>query len=262
MKDHKFKQKFPQVFEIPKRIDIVNLSVSVIIPCHHEDAYLLKNLLKIYLKQTVLPQEIVISCSGLNQMTNKQKQKLDKLVVWSSSLVDINVKWSLHKGSLLPGGNKNAACSVAVGDIIIVQDADDIPHVQRVEIIKWWFDHYDINHLGHTFIRRYESKMISSKSYLDLTYNRNRFKSIEYMISYRRLPEFFHQMPKSLRVKITNGEVAFLRSLFSEMGHRWDDKLKAAEDTRFNRLVESKYRKSINLVDKLIIYNRVKQIKK
>lgn len=258
-----FQKKNPELFQMEWRKEPLDLSVSVIIPCHHTDFYLVKNLLKIYGMQTVLPLEVIVSLSGLKLMSSKGRKKVRATQEWSRSSesgLGFPVKWVTHQGNRLPGGNKNAAAELAVGDIILVQDSDDIPHIQRVEIVKWWFDHCDINHLGHTFTRRYENRMITAKEYQKMKYNNIRFNDIGKMKGYRRLPELMGKMPKKIRVKITNGEVALLRSVFEK--HQWNPKMARAEDTSFNRLIERKYMKSINLVDRLVIYNRVKQVKK
>jgi hypothetical protein len=40
---------------------------------------------------------------------------------------------------------------LCLGDIILYQDADDLPHPQRVEIVKQYFETHDIVHLTHSY---------------------------------------------------------------------------------------------------------------
>ena len=49
------------------------------------------------------------------------------------------VIYIFHKECKYAGDNRNCACEKASGDIFITQDADDIPHPQRIEIIKYMF---------------------------------------------------------------------------------------------------------------------------
>src|SRR3990167_5690905 len=55
------------------------------------------------------------------------------------------------QGKQSAGKNRNIACSHAEGDILIAQDADDIPHPQRIEIIKYVFENYATEHLLHSY---------------------------------------------------------------------------------------------------------------
>jgi hypothetical protein len=50
------------------------------------------------------------------------------------------------------GPNRQKAGEASSNEILIYQDADDIPHPQRIEIIKYFFDRFDICHLNHCWI--------------------------------------------------------------------------------------------------------------
>lgn len=45
----------------------------------------------------------------------------------------------------------HARCISSEGEILITQDADDIPHPQKIEATEYFFSHYDVDHLIHTW---------------------------------------------------------------------------------------------------------------
>lgn len=120
-----------------------NLSTSIIIPCTHKHAHYLYQLLKLYERQTVLPNEIVISLSESNNV----EDYILKTIQFTSWKIPVILLLSPDKK--YAGTNRNIASHKASGDILIYQDADDAPHPQRVEIIKYFFENYEVEHLMH-----------------------------------------------------------------------------------------------------------------
>jgi hypothetical protein len=51
------------------------------------------------------------------------------------------------RGAVSEGGNRNRAGLIAKGDIICHQCADDLPFPERIDVIKHFFRHYDIEFL-------------------------------------------------------------------------------------------------------------------
>ena len=123
------------------------LKVSVIIPCHAQHARYLYNLVKRYEQQTQLPDEIVISFSGVSGVAHINTIKAIKNESWPFSVLLLTTEQNLFAGE-----NRNRACEKASGDILICQDADDVPYPQRVEIIKQFFTTYQIDHLVHQWV--------------------------------------------------------------------------------------------------------------
>lgn len=121
-------------------------TTSLIIPCHPKHAQYLYELLKMYEQQTILPDEVVISLSEAKQVDQNTINALQN-EKWS-----FPVKLLLSEKKLFAGQNRNIACKNTVGEIIICQDADDFPHPQRIEIIKYFFDKFKIDFLLHKFI--------------------------------------------------------------------------------------------------------------
>ena len=121
------------------------LSTTVIIPCHHLHAQFLHDVLLSYTYQTVLPDEIVISLS--------ETDKIPKILIESITKESWPFKTVLllSEAPQTEGQNRNNAGQHASGQILICHDADDFPSPQRIEIIRYFFENYDIVHLLHSF---------------------------------------------------------------------------------------------------------------
>lgn len=206
-----------------------DLRVSVIIPCYFEHVIYLEDLLKHYEAQTILPDEVVISVS--------EAEKVPKLLIGDL----MNKKWAfpvryvLSKKSMLAGENRNEACRVATGDIFITQDADDIPNPNRVEVVKFFFDKYKVDHLIHLFSSgsNFNLKELDN---IDFVYLKN-FNEI-----WRKAPEAHH------------GNIAIRRNVFEKI--QWTNKPRG-EDVEFNfKVYRSRKFKCIVVLDKLVDYRR------
>ena len=111
--------------------------ISVIIPCIAKHAHLLQGLLDTYNQQTMLPDEIIIAISG--------DFNLKELYALRS---DIPLKISPTKQKKYAGENRQRGVGVSHGDILIFNDADDIPHRQRIEITHHFMNKYHKVHLN------------------------------------------------------------------------------------------------------------------
>lgn len=210
---------------IKNRLAKKSLKTSVIIPCQIKHVKHLEDLLTIYTQQTRLPNEIVVSVSevtneGLNSINTIKNQ------AWPFKLTIITSKNVLYAGQ-----NRNIACTHATGDILICQDADDAPHPQRTEIIAYFFEHHNIDHLAHTF----------SHPNLDAsTYIPSQIKSV-YPKDYKT----------AWNMKIHNGNVSISKKLFNSI--KWPaDKM--GQDVKFNNLVYRKFKTRIIIPIPLICY--------
>ncbi len=210
-----------------------NLSTSVIIPCSCHHAHLLCDLIKLYEHQTVLPDEIIISLSESGTV--------------DPSIIDAlhNEPWKMPVHILLSekvqyaGENRNICCKQAHGDIFILQDADDIPHPQRVEIIRYCFERYKIDHLMHEF-RTIQSpqEVITPQMIADL----------------QTLPVWFARNIEEVhnRNRYHNGNEAISRKIFEKF--QWSKK-RRGQDHDFNANVNFHFKK-ILVVDVPLIYYR------
>ena len=118
------------------------MTTSVIIPCHYMHFYLIQDLLTQFERQTAVPDEVVIS------LARSHYEKLDQAAIaaicgrsWAFTLKVVLAEDAVSS----PGKNRNRACECSSGDLLICQDADDIPHPQRIEIIKHLFEHYRVD---------------------------------------------------------------------------------------------------------------------
>ncbi len=134
---------------------IIAKKISIIIPCAYRHAQHLKELLQAYEQQTLLPDEIVISISNANRVTNY-------IEIVAKNKWKFPVKILTTNNMLRAGPNRNIACSHATGELFICQDADDIPHPQRNEIIHYVFEKYDFDILHHGYDARASWKIIKN----------------------------------------------------------------------------------------------------
>lgn len=201
------------------------------VPCHHLHAKYLPRLCESYAEQTNPPEEIVISLSGCSLI--KDWECIDKI---KKTSWPFKVRLILSNKRKTEPQNKNIAAKAAKGDVLICQDADDIPHPQRVEIIKYFFNTYDIVHLIHA--------MSGTDQPFSLFKN---FDEIKYL-HFRDLGPAY-----TLNFPLANGPIALLRSVFKKI--QWDDNhVGIGSDLKFNRKVYKTYRNNIIILAKIYRY--------
>ncbi|HSX26762.1 MAG TPA: glycosyltransferase [Chlamydiales bacterium] len=141
-------------FGLEKREDLQPMKVSVVIPCHSKHFSLLSYLLSQYSQQTRLPEEIVISLSGVRFLSSAEIRELENRT-WPFALKVIQTQENLSAAE-----NRNIACRASSGDLLICQDADDFTHLRRVEVIQYLFENYKIDVLMHKFTMDYSDLRI------------------------------------------------------------------------------------------------------
>lgn len=218
---------FSLIYSLEKRPSFKPMTTSVIIPCHYLHAHYLPQLIKAYAEGTVLPDEIVISLS--------EAKKVEKKII-----DEINdTKWPFPVNLLTfdypitAGGNRNKACMQASGDILIGQDADDLPHPQRVEIIKYFFENYQLDHLMHGWLE--------DKAPIQVIKNFDEIGIIE--SSYYR-PEFGGGT-------YCNGPIAITKEVFNTV--QWTDRL-VGEDVMYNHNIYSRFSHKVVLKAPIYVY--------
>lgn len=221
-----FNSHAPRIIQEP-------FTTSVIIPCYYKHAHLIYALLELYTQQTVLPDEIVIALSECDLVPSETIAHLE------------NARWPFRTTVILvpekqfAGQNRNTACDHATGDVFICQDADDIPHLQRVEIIRHFFHHYPVQHLLHEWIDVEEHATHQFPEYNDLE-----------QISFA-----YHRPFKELwqHAAFTNGNNAITRQVFEKI--RWTSAARG-QDTIFNREVYDTFKHCIAIQAKLLGYRQ------
>lgn len=210
-------------------------TVSVIVPCYYKHFDLLPELLHHISLQTVLPEEVVISVSEEGKIDVDQRKKIESLKY------PFKVNYIFHKERRYAGDNRNCACEKAIGDIFITQDADDIPHPQRVEIIKSMFQKYDVVHIVHKFAYPYLRKGGSFGAEFSINKIKTSLMTHDYMT------ECWVFGP------LTNGEMAIRREVFDKL--HWSTQ-RVGEDVDFNCRVVALFKKSLILNAELLLYRQ------
>ncbi len=211
--NHEFAEPV-QYREVQKR------TVSIIIPCYYKHVSQLYSLISMCQTQSVLPDEIVISISECHNADQAEIKKLEN-EPWI-----VPVKIIKSDKVQYAGENRNIACDHAIGDILILQDADDIPHPQRVEIIKYFFEHYAVDHLMHQFT-------LTKDPTIEINFNiehNMRAIPIEW-------PRNFVEVWK--RAMFTNGNVAIAKEVFKVI--RWTT-AQRKQDSIFNKQVYARFK--------------------
>jgi len=190
------------------------LKTSVIIPCYYRHAQYLYSLLQLLQNQTTLPDEVVISISECDKIEPSILEALDEEAwIFPVKIIKSN---DIHYA----GTNRNIACRNATGDIFILQDSDDIPHPQRIEIIKYFFENYNIEHLMHQYF------LINSlESEINFSIIKD-FKSIP--LSAPDDNRYYGEK------KFTNGNVTISKEIFNSI--KWTNK-RRGQDTVFNKKI-------------------------
>ncbi len=201
------------------------LKTSVVIPCYYGHFKHLPEILDCYVHQTVLPDEVIISLSEVDRIPPHEILALEQSG-WPFSLKIIK-----NRMKLAPGQNRNIGCEHSIGDIILFQDADDLIHTQRVEIVKYFFETYDIMHLMHRWL-----------------WPKDGFQD------YKKENITFRKITDSSTLQLvcfTNGNACISRKVieYVKFGSAF-----AAEDVEFNNAVCDRFHKTIQIDADLLIY--------
>ena len=202
---------------------LAKVGVSVVVPCASRHASLLTPLVAQFEKQTRPPEEIVISISGTTTPPRIASKKIRVVVLSSAERANAST-------------NRNRATARAQGDLIVYQDADDVPHPQRIEIVRAMFARFEINHLLHHF-----------------TYNGNvKWMSTRYAAPFDRLASY--RDAYVFEYGTTNGNPAISRETASKV--RWPEDVNRGEDVRFNCDVYARLKKKVILRAPLLYYRQ------
>lgn len=198
-------------------------SVSVIIPCHSKHVYLLSEVLEHVACQTKIPDEVIISISDFIHVDQELLVKLYEREY------PFEVKFIYHDKIKYAGENRNSGCELAKGDILIMQDADDLPYPQRIEAIVYAFNKTNAVHLFHGYTWKMEE-------------NRFDIESLQII----KITKW-----NQLNTLITNGNIAIRKNVFKQL--KWSNQSKG-EDVEYNKRVIAKFGNSIVLKANLLVY--------
>lgn len=182
------------------------MRVSVIVPCSHKHVRFLPELIKHFGAQTRKADEIVVSVSGCDA---------------PAALAGVRILHSPAPQTC--GQNRNRASEAAVGDVLIYQDADDLPHPQRIAIIAGLFEAYEIEHLMHQFFyKKSEPRTFT-------------FEEAVACSAYRAA----HNAVSG----VTNGNVSITRAVFQTI--QWPSSFGTGTDQDFNRSVYARFARTV-----------------
>lgn len=187
------------------------VSTSVLIPCTTKHVPLLAALLSHYAAQTTKPNEVVIAISGTDVVPRLSPQPY-RLHVLTDPL------------PAYAGKNRNRAADASSGDVLIYQDADDVPHPQRIEIAKYLFGNFFVEHLLHTY-----TKAEISQTWLAQRHTPTHVTARACYEAYSYTHEF------------TNGNVMTTREVFRRV--RWPEDIRRGQDVVYNHSVRDRFPK-------------------
>lgn len=223
---------YPWDFCLKERTQPIDLTTSVIIPCHHSHFKFLFNLLEHLSQQSVTPNEVVISLSEANKVDNNRLEELQNFL-WPFAL-----KLICTNNKKKAGINRNIACSKAQGELLLCIDADDIPHEKRVEITKYLFEKYHIDLMLHQ--HSYSSSEFSTH---EISLDNFEFSKLTYLNPFLYIKNVSYY---------TNGHPSLLKTVFNKV--KWTS-LARAEDFEFNLNVCLKFHNLLYLPMVLSLYN-------
>ena len=153
-------------------------SISVVIPCHSNHFIYIENLLSELSNQSLIPNQVVVSVSSANSQT---KKGINELIANNSYPFELRIL--ISEEEILAGPNRNKGCRFAKGEIIIFQDADDLPHPQRCEIINEIFMTENTSIVLHDWI---DTKIDFTKDLFDVkSVKRIKFEDFKFFSNHK-----------------------------------------------------------------------------
>ncbi len=226
----------PFIAALGRREIPIPMRTSVIVPCHYKHFYLLPDLIDYYAQQHVRPDEFIIS------LTTSQKKYIptDLIECVLTKQYPFVVK-IVEDENEYPGENRNAACRASTGDILLCQDADDLPHPQRMEFIKYLFENYKVDFLIHRLFLNEGN--FPNYSLQDIVHNSC------YVSDYSTIFDRYGSISNGVH----NGVVVITRAVFDQF--QWPD-FKLGEDMTFNRHVIESHQFHTVVTDAYLILYR------
>ena len=214
------------------------LSTTVIIPCVASHFHYLEPLLQAYAAQTKLPDEIVIALCQVECLEEGAVAALESRP-WPFAL-----KILCYLGRQSAGVNRNLACEVASGALLLCQDADDLPHPQRVEIVNYLFTRHRLEHLIHGWLSEEEAIPVFRSDLLPL----NKFRAFD------DITRFYSLETPRARFQPHYGNVCLLAEVAKKV--KWENSLEFDRDVAFNQKVYAAFTQLGATPSPLVIYRQ------
>jgi len=220
-------------------------SISVVIPCINSHIKFLPRLLEELNNQTCLPSEVVISISSFKPEDSEQISQIE------------NTPWLYHLRILksskrqFVGENRNIAIQNSKGELIIIQDADDLPHRQRVELIYDIYKKTNFDLLIHQYVKdtleyaphsEHKFRCFNRHQFSTESYDLIKLYDTDIMGWKARNPKFFYRnFPQELKghgISSHQGNVAMKKKLLDSV--QYNSSMPSGADVVFNREVVNK----------------------
>jgi hypothetical protein len=220
------------------------MKTTVAIPCAWYHVRYLDAALSKIAAGTELPDEVVIVISPVEP--HKDLQQIHTLWQKFREYFHLIIEFCEHPMDAARA--RHALTTSLTGDVIIYHDADDTQHPQRVEIVKRFFDEYDIMHLCHSY-----------KTFSEGEAGKIRYDDIKVTPSHILYERFFVRgnMPKAFRhgpVRIHAGALCIRREVLQKV--LWSDmKTGVGEDAEFCLKVLEVFNKTILVDAPILNYN-------
>ena len=203
------------------------VKVAVVIPCTASHVRFLAGIMKLLTSQTSPPDEIVLAVSGVNDAVAKTLR---------STNFGPRVRMDVVKIRQNASQNRNRGTRASKGDVIVYQDADDLPHPQRIEVVRHLFSRYDVQHLMHAYARP-----------TDAAWNQPR-------VVQSSGREATYAQGYQYRPGLTNGNCVVARRLAERVP--WPENVDRGQDVIFNRAACAKSNANAHLQWPLILYRQ------
>ena len=229
--------------------------ISIYIPAIPEHMPNIPNLLKQYQKSTLLPDEVIIHCCNTDTPS---------AINFNYSLENVPSKIYYSKDKYYCGANRKLSSQYCTGDIIVMQDADDLPHVRRLEVIEYYFDKYDIMLLNHSYRFYFENDFnvkINIDNIQELHSKEMFNKYFDYGKNFKNhrdvtLGRYGYGVTSNI-TRVHDGAMAVRRQAVEEL--KWPDKRKGG-DYDFCISCLKKYNKNLIIDAPLYFYNNTDKL--
>lgn len=223
------------------------MEVTFCITCCDKDIHLLDSCLNYVRNQLTPPDEIVVVCSGLGQVSSNLMEKMRKE----------NVVFYNSPTRKLPGWARNVGAMISTGEVVAFCDVDDAIHPNKCCILKDVFKDSNVSALLHNY------HLPNSFGGWELN-NQLKFE-VEEITEEEPAPEpvpnGWFDIPRTnvmspSRTPIHHGHISCRTEIFLSKAVAYDEDMSLGEDGTFCRSIlhHPDYR-LFYTPEKLIIYN-------
>lgn len=237
------------------------MKTSLLIPCHNKHTIFIPNLIDCLEASFAKPDEVLFSISEFRE-SNTLNDYGDRI-----KNLGIKIDFIRNKERKNAAENRNLLAKKSESEVLVFQDADDMFHPQRIEILKHFFLNFDVNHIAHSY------SFTKERSLKQIIINKIKLESVNYLLlnkiydsvfsdkfishlmvggygSFNKKEDLIPQFP------ICNGAIAIKKEVFEEINWKTDKKtFLIAEDQDFNYEVFYNFNKSMLIFEELYYYN-------